>query len=653
MTMTRQRELAETLPLPVATTSRYRPHVSDVLLPVALCLWGAGVTLTHPAHLGSYGLPQALPPTLYAGLAVAVLSAVVELGQRRCSTPRLACHAVALVVMLYGIAPLIYADGRYEWLYKTIGPVQYISAKGQLNRSIDIYQNWPGFFALASWFDKVAGVASPLAYVKWAQLAFELAALPLLYLNYSALALTHRQRWIAIFLYFASNWIGQDYFSPQALGTVLSLGIMAIALRWMYAGNLPAREYPGSPDARSRPRGAAGARFLRRSRLWGPLCALLLCYFVLVYTHELSPYMLAVQLGMLAIFRLIKPRWLPLILMAIAVAYLGPRLAFVNSHYGLLSSIGDFFSNAAPPAFSATSIPVGQHFIERCAEALSLGIWVLAAVAAWHYRRAGKAVLALVLLAYSPVLLLGLQAYGHEGILRVYLFSLPWSAALVAHILSPSRVRQAEPHLRRSPFGRLAARPIFVGLAAVRASVRTVIRRSRTALRLTSRQLSALGTTVVIGAALALFFPAFYGDDSFNDIPATEVSAVTSFWLQAQPGPVYLAIDDAPVADTWRYNLFPLRIIFGSDGLMASTAITPSIASTLASVAAASDSGRHSYVMITSSMEAYTTAYGEATPHDYAILRASLAHSSAWALVLHAPGVVIYELRSATGSARS
>jgi hypothetical protein len=41
------------------------------------------------------------------------------------------------------------------------------------------------------------------------------------------------------------------------------------------------------------------------------------------------------------------------------------------------------------------------------------------------------------LLAFSPFLMLALLAYGQEGVLRVYLFSLPWTAALAALALAP------------------------------------------------------------------------------------------------------------------------------------------------------------------------------------------------------------------------
>ena len=78
-----------------------------------------------------------------------------------------------------------------------------------------------------------------------------------------------RQRWVALLLFSAGNWIAQDYFSPQSLGMLLTLGIMAVALRWM----------PGQGRRR------------RRSR-----SVLVITYFVLTFTHELTPYIVLVQL---------------------------------------------------------------------------------------------------------------------------------------------------------------------------------------------------------------------------------------------------------------------------------------------------------------------------------------------------------------------
>lgn len=416
---------------PDLPTRRVRLRLVDVLLPVGIALWAFGVSTTDATALGSYGLPPVLPSMFWAGVALILVSAAVELGRDRVSGWRMALHTMTLTVMLYGTAALVYSQGRYSWLYKTIGVVQYVNANGQLNRTIDIYQNWPGFFAFAAWFGKVAGVASPLAYAKWAQLVFELAALPLLYLAYDALSLTARQRWLALLLYTGTNWIGQDYFSPQGLGTVLSLGIMAIALRWLYVRK--PRTSPGVQAGQDR-----AGKSSPRSRypvLLG--VALLLVYFVLCFEHELSPYILAVQIGALAVARLVRPRWLPVVLIAIALGYLAPRFGYVNSTYGLLNSIGNFFSNARPPALQGGSVSAAQHTILRSQEALSLGMWFLAVVGVLLRRRAGRNVLTLALLAFSPFITLAMLAYGQEGVLRVYLFSLPWTAALAALALAP------------------------------------------------------------------------------------------------------------------------------------------------------------------------------------------------------------------------
>ena len=412
-------------------SGRVRLRLADLLLPVGIALWAFGVSTTAATALGPYGLPPVLPTAFWAGVALILVSAAVELGRDHVSGWRMALHAVTLTVMLYGTAPLVYSQGRYSWLYKTIGVVQYVNANGKLNPTIDIYQNWPGFFALAAWFGKVAGVASPLAYAKWAQLVFELAALPLLYLAYDALSLPTRQRWLALLLYAGTNWIGQDYFSPQGLGTVLSLGIMAIALRWLYVRKSPASRAVQAGRDRAR----KSSPRVRYPVLLG--AALLIIYFVLSFEHELSPYILAVQIGALAVGRLVRPRWLPILLAAIAIGYLLPRFGYVNSTYGLLNSIGNFFSNARPPALQGGGVSAAQHMILRSQEALSLGMWCLAVVGVVLNRRGGRSVVALALLAFSPFITLALLAYGQEGVLRVYLFSLPWTAALAALALAP------------------------------------------------------------------------------------------------------------------------------------------------------------------------------------------------------------------------
>jgi hypothetical protein len=620
--------------------TRFRLKFADLLVPAAFTLWALGVSRTDVRALGPYGLPAALPVAFYAGTALLVVSAAIELARYHPSTWRMSVHVVALVVMLYGTAPLVYSQGRYSWLYKTIGVVQYVNAHGALNGSIDIYQNWSGFFALAAWFGKVAGVSSALAYAKWSQLVIELASLPLLHLIYDALPLTNRQRWVALLLYAASNWIAQDYFSPQSLGILFSLGIMAIAVRWLSTALYPG----GRPHAANRVKRNAPTMPFFMPRRPGFVCsALCLLYFILTFTHELSPYILAVQLGALALFRLLRPRWLPILLAAIAVGYLLPHFTYVNQTYGLLKGLGNFFDNVAPPAFSAGHVPVSQEIIQRCAEILSVCMWGLALVAGWLHQRSGFPIAALLLLAFSPVAVLALQAYGNEGILRVYLFSLPWTAALAAMVLAPadSLAGTRGTHHRGRP---LPGATLVHGIArAARAIARTAGRwPGRAGARLPR---GALRTPVVLGVVLALFFPSFFGDDTFNRMSGAEVATITSFERAADPGPVYAALDNGPFDDTSRYNLFPLEPVFGPYSLLGAQPATPDIATIIANVALKQTDGvRPAYVVVTPSMVAYNSAYMYTRPGSFATLRSSLARSPLWTLIADRSGTVIYEL---------
>ena len=43
--------------------------------------------------------------------------------------------------------------------------------------------------------------------------------------------------WLAIWLFYLMDWIGQDYLSPQAFGLFLFLVAIAVITRWFAAGD--------------------------------------------------------------------------------------------------------------------------------------------------------------------------------------------------------------------------------------------------------------------------------------------------------------------------------------------------------------------------------------------------------------------------------
>jgi hypothetical protein len=354
--------------------------------------------------------------------------------------------------------------------------------------------------------------------------------------------------------------------------------------------------------------------------------AILLLFFVMSFTHELSPYIILVQLALLAGGRMLRPRWLPAALLAVAIGYLLPRFSFVSSHYGVLNSIGSFFSNVAPPSASVSGaympVPSDQILIQRCAEGLSVIMWLLALAGAWRRRRSGRTMLALVVLTFSPALVLVAQAYGNEGVLRVYLFSLPWAAALAASAIEPVTG--------------LGARV----LSRLRAVSRIRLARSRPVL-------GWLHVPVVLGVVLGMFFVAFFGDDAFDVMPGTEVNTLLAFQQHARLGPVYCATGNAALLDTAKYNRFQLITIFGSlDGTPVVSQATPNIANVLARNSTIYTGGRQpAYVVVAPSMIAYSKTYNEVPAQNFSILLASLAHSSKWKLVVNnGHGTIIYEL---------
>ena len=126
----------------------------------------------------------------------------------------LAGHALALIVFLHGTMPLLFSEPFYPWVYKHAGVVEYIDLHGRLDASVDIYQNWPAFFALSAWFGRVAG-ARPLEYAAWAQVFFNACNLVLLRYVFGALSRDLRLVWIAVFVFFSANWVARTTSRPR------------------------------------------------------------------------------------------------------------------------------------------------------------------------------------------------------------------------------------------------------------------------------------------------------------------------------------------------------------------------------------------------------------------------------------------------------
>jgi hypothetical protein len=286
----------------------------------------------------------------------------------------------------------------------------------------------------------------------------------------------------------------------------------------------------------------------------------------------------------------------------VVFGYLAPHFDYVNSHFGILKSLGNIFQNAAPPSSSLGKVPKGTLFSEEASRLLSVGMWGLSGIGALRRWRSGRPTLALVVLAYSPVFVFFGPAYGTEGLLRVYLFSLPWTVCLAAS----------------------AIRPLAASIS----------------------RLGSLVAPAVLAVAIALFLPSFFGDDGVNVMPQSDVQGVLAFYQSARPGTIFSMADNAPGDLNGRYNLFGSQFLYGPAGLVTGPRLYLSDAAAFTRLIKKNtlNPDEPTYVLITKSMETYAAEYGFLNASNVQELRTMLDHAPGWFEAYNAHGVTAFEL---------
>ena len=238
-------------------------------------------------------------------------------------------------------------------MFKHIGVVEYIALHGSVNDHIDIYENWPGFFAVAAWFDRLAGVPNPVSYAAWAPVYFDILAVLAINISLRALEIRWRARWLALYIFVIANWVGQDYFAPQAFAFVLSQWVIACLLTLfraapaLWIGRLEERVTNLAHGVYVKTAPLISPDLSRRQRI-PALVAIFVTFAVITFSHQLSPYMVIVAAGVLAVPGLLRPRWIVAVLVVIAGSYLITRYGFLKTHGDLILSFSPF-KNAETP----------------------------------------------------------------------------------------------------------------------------------------------------------------------------------------------------------------------------------------------------------------------------------------------------------------
>ncbi len=422
-------------------------------LTAALLLWIISLQNVNLRAMSDLGLVTVLPVSFYAALILLTISFGVQ-AYRQQNKAVIFLHLVVLIFIVHGTPQILYGTLRYAWAWKHVGIIDYIQRNGSVDPTIaylDVYHNWPGFFSFGALINELAGLNSALAYAGWAPLFFNLIDLGPLILIFRSLTRDNRVVYLGSWFFYLGNWIGQDYFSPQAMAFFLYLVILAIALRWFRVIEPPRREQ--IQRWIKNPRWAAWVdrlfiRTVSSGKLIAPagklqragLMSILILIFIAIATsHQLTPFMVITAVSALTIFPVFSGKRLPVLffvftitwIVYVATPFLSGNLSMIVSTIGSL--LGNLNSNLIDVHSSSPGL-VLIAFMDRGLTVFMLGLAFLGILSRLRNKYWD---ISAVLLMISPFPLLAANAYGGEILFRVFLFALPFLAFFAATVFYP------------------------------------------------------------------------------------------------------------------------------------------------------------------------------------------------------------------------
>jgi hypothetical protein len=522
-------------PAAAGMAGRWAPFV---LLPVAITLWASALPTINLSRMNDYGLVSVVPVRTWLGFGALIVSFAMCWWRAERTTLLLTVHIFALIVMFYGIPAIIASAPRGPIVYRHAGVTDYLTRVGVVDARQDAYFGWPAFFMFLGSMVKFAGLPGALALAKWATVAVELLYLPPLLMTLRALTRDARVVWGAVLLFYATNWVNQDYLAPQSFAYLLYLTIIALVL-----GYLRPRTVADMGSLRV-------ATWLRRHRLtrgirWlfpvqpGPAPAgvpvapavgrsgavvtlvIMILFAACVASHQLTPYAVFAAVTLLVITGHCRVRGLPVLMGVMLLAWtIFVAHGYIDGHLKTIADSSGDVSRATSANFTERLAGSGQHLlVVRERAMLSAAVWLLAALGALHRFRTRHADHAAVLLMLAPIPLF-LLAYGGEVLLRIYFLSLPFAAFFAAALLVGPRAERAAAVVGRH-------------------------RRIRTAV------LDVTTFCVVGSVLLAGSFVARYGNEPMDTYSPGETAAVRELYRIAPLGSYLLAETNYL---PWRYQ---------------------------------------------------------------------------------------------------
>ena len=421
--------------------------LSPVFAVLAVALLPVAALTTNLFALDGWGFGRVLSAAGWAAILCAVAACVTELKSPRPRIPMLGTATGVLILCTTGMPSVVEPVARFATAWLIAGFSDAIAVTGHTPDGVDARFYWPAFFAQWAFFRDAGGATQLDTVLRW----FPPVIVTVWTIGIYALARSMlggtRAPWVAAWLFVGLNWIEQDYFSPQAMGIVLMLTVLTFALgplatRRTDAAGVPGWPFP-HPEARrnSLLRRWFVAALTPPNRPTLPPRQLLLIYFCAALClmaaapeHQITPFAIMGQLGLLAVVGRFRGRGLVLVaILSSAVFILIAGREFWINQLGLIIGSGDQGALQAGVANRLTG-DAGQIVVKYLRVAMPLLTWLLGTAGAWIYWKRRRDLVPIGL-AIVPMFFAAVQSYGGELILRIVLYGLPIMAVLGADAL--------------------------------------------------------------------------------------------------------------------------------------------------------------------------------------------------------------------------
>ena len=428
-------------------------HAFGIVVPLALVALGYwSVRNVDASRSGPLGIVEVLPVSFYMVTFALAFSFVLQLRTRHIRNVVLSVHLIALIALLHGVMSWIEGSPRFPVTYTHLGLIEYIQRTNETLPSLDARMSWPGFFAMSALINNVVGVNSSYIFTLWAPLVFNLAYAPLVFSLAQTVSSDRRVPWMACWLFFSVSWVGQDYFSPQAVNFLFYLAFMNIVLHFFRSdraafpkilhGMASCMNRLARRVFRSESMHPGGAPMLVATSSQRALLVvgLIVIYAASVVSHQLTPFFLLFDLVLLVALRRVALRGFPTLMIVVVFGYISfGAVGFWSGHLKeVFGSIGQVSAVAEQNVGAKVGQQTNHVYVIYGRLALTASLWMIAGLGLINRLRRGRTDIFVIVGFLSPFLVLASQSYGGEAILRVFLFSLPFAAVLAVLAVLPS-----------------------------------------------------------------------------------------------------------------------------------------------------------------------------------------------------------------------